>query len=152
MTLSAMSQPELLEIAEEFGTEATQDLNEAQIITRLMEDGITQEMVDTFLGGKQAAIDAADAAKVVEETKTVTTKKTSRGAKTKQAVEEEVVLAPDQQLLVMDRENGTYRVRGYNFTREHPFVLVGAEDAEYITENIEGFRYATPREAREYYS
>lgn len=152
-----MSQGELLEIADEFGTEATQDLNETQIIARLMEDGITQEMVDTFLAGKQAAIDAAEEAEAakLEETKVTTTKKTSRGGKktvSKVEVEVEEVEVPQQQLLVMDRDNGTYMVRGYTFTREHPFSLVGEEDSEYITENIEGFRYATPKEAREYYS
>jgi hypothetical protein len=53
--------------------------------------------------------------------------------------------------LKMERENGTYEVYGARFTREHPFVLVDEATAELIVENTEGIRYATPKEAQEYY-
>jgi hypothetical protein len=58
---------------------------------------------------------------------------------------------PDKVLLKMNRENGTFTVRGYKFTKQHPYALVKADDAEYIVENIEGFYYASPKEAQEFY-
>lgn len=156
MKLSDMSQPELLEIADEFGTEATQDLNEQQIIARLIEDGVTQEMVSTFLQGKLAAEQTLVEAPVVEETTVVTSTQIKEGKapRRKTTTETKVVeeVLPEQQLIFMDRENPTYRIRGYTFTRDHPFALVDHANAEYIVEHEEGFRYATPKEAREFYS
>lgn len=58
---------------------------------------------------------------------------------------------PDTVLLKMNRDNPRYDVRGYKFTREHPFALVDSTNAEFIVENVEGFVYATPKEAREFY-
>jgi hypothetical protein len=52
----------------------------------------------------------------------------------------------------MTRQNGTYEVRGHKFTKVHPFLPVSEDDANYILDNIEGFKIATPREAEEYYS
>lgn len=54
-------------------------------------------------------------------------------------------------LLKMERENGTYEVRGYRFTREHPFAIVTEEDANFICSNIDGFKIALPAEAKAYY-
>lgn len=55
-------------------------------------------------------------------------------------------------LLKMERGNYIYQVRGYNFTKAHPFVLVERSDADFILSNIFGFRVATPEEVRKYYS
>jgi len=52
----------------------------------------------------------------------------------------------------MTRANGTFVIRGYKFTKDHPFLPVREEDAVYLTENIEGFKIANPREAEEFYS
>jgi hypothetical protein len=59
---------------------------------------------------------------------------------------------PKDTLLKMLRANRSYEVRGYRFTADHPFALATAEDAEWIVEHDEGFRYATPKEATEFYS
>lgn len=163
MKLSEMNKTEILEIAEEFGTDATEDLNEAQIIARLVEDGVTQEMVDTFLDGKAARIEAlekaeaeAAAAAAAEEAAVITSAAvTGKGrGRAKAAVAAPVakVEVPDQVLIYMDRENPTYKIRGYTFTKDHPFALVREADAEYIVEHEEGFSYATPKQAREFYS
>lgn len=55
-------------------------------------------------------------------------------------------------LIRMTRPNFSYQIRGYKFTREHPFALVAEDDADYLIERDGGFRTATPREAREYYA
>lgn len=141
MKLSDLKQPELLKLAEDFGTEADETLNEAQIIARLVEDGMTQELFDTFVEGRAAAeAEAADVPQEVEPSE-----KTPKKRGKKEEVEEQV-------LLYMERENPTYRIRGYTFTSKHPFALVKEKDADFITQHEEGFRYATPREAAEFYS
>lgn len=58
---------------------------------------------------------------------------------------------PKDTLLKMLRANKSYQILGYTFTESHPYGLVTAEDAEKITDRDEGFRYATPKEAIEFY-
>jgi hypothetical protein len=41
---------------------------------------------------------------------------------------------------------------GKTFTKEHPFVAMGKEDAQRIFDKEEGFRLATPAEVREFYN
>jgi hypothetical protein len=67
-------------------------------------------------------------------------------------VEKSPVRDQPQVLLRMHRTNGVYEVRGYKFTREHPFLPVSQDDAEFIVANHEGFRVALPSEAEEFYS
>ena len=38
------------------------------------------------------------------------------------------------------------------FTHDHPFAVVTKEEAVYLTSNYEGFSYATPQEAADYYA
>jgi hypothetical protein len=59
---------------------------------------------------------------------------------------------PKDTLLRMHRANKSYEIRGYRFTQSNPYALVTAEDAEAITDaDPDGFRYATPKEAIEFY-
>lgn len=55
-------------------------------------------------------------------------------------------------LIKMTRANGTFEVRNYKFTQDHPYVLVNEDDADFICDNYRGFKLATPKEAREFYS
>lgn len=55
-------------------------------------------------------------------------------------------------LLKMERENPTFEVKGYRFTKKHPFIAVDPDDADYIVHNYEGFRPALPSEVEKYYS
>lgn len=143
MKLSTMSKDELIEIADEFGTEANESLSETQIIARLLEEGVTEEMIVTFWDGKYPPEVAEEA--VVLSKKVISKKEMQASSVVK-------VEIPEQVLIFMDRENPTYEIRGYRFTSEHPFALVSADDAEVITAGDEGFRYATPKQARAYYS
>lgn len=55
-------------------------------------------------------------------------------------------------LLKMDRKNGTFEALGHKFTREHPYALVSQQDAQDIIDMFDGFRLASPSEAKAYYS
>lgn len=55
-------------------------------------------------------------------------------------------------LMKMVRDNFYYEVKGYSFSKEHPFVLVDSDTADYLTEKEEGFRAASPKEAADFYS
>lgn len=128
MSFDTLKKEDLLKIAEDYGVDVKASDTKAIIIAAFAEDGVTW----------------ADVAKMDE---TVAQKDAE--------LKDEPVddsSAGEKQLLRMLRANGTYEVRGYKFTKEHPFVLVAAEDAEFITENDPGgFRYATPKEAQAYY-
>lgn len=67
-------------------------------------------------------------------------------------VKQPLVVAPaDKFLLKMVRENPLFETRGYKFTKEHPYALVAADDAQYILEYEDGFRQALPSELAEFY-
>lgn len=55
-------------------------------------------------------------------------------------------------LVRMRRENPSYEIYGYKFTKEHPFVAMSVEDAQLIFDTEDGFTPATPREAENYYN
>jgi hypothetical protein len=64
------------------------------------------------------------------------------------------VVAPEGQpwLIKMTRENERFDVRGYSFTKRHPYALVKPEDVPYILEQEDGFRQAYPTELAEFYA
>lgn len=136
MSFQQLKKDILFQVAEDFAVDLPdgpkEDITKAEIIAALSDDGVTWDMY------KKAFPDVAD-----QEDKPV-----------EAAAEPEVeFVAPKKQVLVkMKRANGTYTVRGYKFTKEHPFLPVDEDDAVYITENIDGFSIANPREAEEYYS
>lgn len=53
-------------------------------------------------------------------------------------------------LIKMERDNGTFEVGKYRFTREHPYVLVQESDVSKILKEG-GFRQAYPEELSEFY-
>ena len=60
-------------------------------------------------------------------------------------------------LVKMDRPNPSYEVRMprgrvYDFTYRHPFVAMSEDDADFIFDNEDGFRLATPKEAKSFYN
>lgn len=128
MSFETLKKEDLLKIAEEYGVDTKPTDTKAVIIGALAEDGVSWD-------------DVAKVDKTVAE----------QDAIIKEEKAEAKANGP-KQLLRMLRANRTYEVRGVKFTSEHPFALVPEEDAEFITESDpEGFRYATPKEAAEYY-
>lgn len=68
------------------------------------------------------------------------------------AVAQPLVQNYDQPYLIkMTRDNPLFVVKGYRFTKEHPYAIVAAKDADYILTKEDGFRQATPSELREFY-
>jgi hypothetical protein len=119
----------LLEIADNFGVDISPEAKPAAIIKALDDDGVTWDMA---LASGVQGLDAVDAAAKAEE------KKRKDNA--------------PKQVLRMMRENARFDVRGYTFTRDHPYGIVAGDDAEWIVANVEGFRPATPGEVKEFYS
>jgi hypothetical protein len=128
----ALKKARLREVAEEFGVDIEEDATKNEIIRALDTDGVTWDMYQ----------------KAFPETEPVAEQPKTESAPA--PVEKKVV--SNQVLMKMTRGNPTYQIRGYTFTRRHPFVLVSSEDANYIIDNVDGFRIASPREAEEYYS
>lgn len=128
MSFETLKKEDLLTIADEYGVDAKPSDTKAVIIAALNEDGVSWD-------------DVAKTDKTVAEQDAI--------LKEEKAVEK---ANGPKQLLKMLRANGTYEIRGYVFKREHPFALVAEDDAEFIVENDpNGFRYATPKEAAEFY-
>lgn len=55
-------------------------------------------------------------------------------------------------LLKMARQNGSFEVYGYKFTKSHPYQVMSAEDAQKIMDTYDGFVIASPDEAKSFYA
>lgn len=140
MSFQTLKKALLVQVAEDFAVDLPEDATKDVILERLAEDGVTWDMYKEAYPDEKDQDDAdvkADepVADEKDEPKEVEYKKST-----------------SKVLLKMTRSNGTYEVRKYKFTRANPFVAVSEEDANYILENIEGFKIASPREAEEFYS
>lgn len=127
MSFVTLKKDDLLKVADTFGVDTEDDWNRAQIISALGVDGVTWDMYQQSLSVPPVPLPKSNSTASVF----------SQG---------------DTVLLKMDRENGTYSVRGYKFTRDNPFLPVDEENANYILENVNGFHIASPREAEAFYS
>ena len=137
MSFQQLKKDILFQVAEDFAVDLPEgdkdDITKAEIIAALNEDGVTWDMY------KKAFPDVMEQ----DDKPTVDDKPET----------EVEFTAPKKQVLVkMKRNNGTYVVRGYKFTKEHPYLPMDEEDANYVTENVEGFVITNPREAEEFYS
>lgn len=54
-------------------------------------------------------------------------------------------------IIVMERENPRFDVRGHTFTKEHPYRPMDQKTAVFITRNYDGFRIADPEEVADFY-
>ena len=132
MSFQTLKKDILRQVAEDFAVELEEDATKAEIIAALSEDGVTWDMYKEAYPEVTELPDKEDDEEVVDGPKFAASAPTV--------------------LLKMERANGTYQVRGYRFTREHPYLPVKEDDANYILENIDGFKIASPRDAQEYYS
>jgi len=166
MSFKKMKRDDLYALAtENFGVEVSETANHAQIMAALAEMGVTWDMAKVY--DKNAAIiaeeEATSQANVITsaqaQVKTVaepvvTIAETARGVSVEVEQQPVVVVAPaapEVILLKMERDNPSYQIRGHKFTRDNPFALVKTEDASYILEHIDGFKQASPKEAKEFY-
>lgn len=139
MSFQTLKKAILVQVAEDFAVDLPEDATKEDIIDRLNEDGVTWSMYKEAYPSEEDQDDAGpkgDPEKDDEqEPKDVDFKK-----------------SVNKVLLKMTRANGTFEVRGHRFTSAHPFLPVSEDDANYILENVDGFKIASPREADEYYS
>lgn len=145
-----LSVVELKAVAESFAVDLNGITKKADIIKEIEENGVTFHMYQQLLAPDvDDSFEPADDLEPTPVDPGVTeVPLPNEPADEPEAVEEVV---PDEVLVKMTRPNFSYQVRGYRFTRDHPFLLVSEEDADYLVEQDGGFRTATPREAREYY-
>lgn len=130
----AYTKDELVGFADEFGVELKNSWNKRNVATAYASDGITAELIKGLTPDPVEEEDDEPAAPVVEEVAPVAEP------------------ADDLVLVKMVRPNHSYEVRGYKFTRTHPFGLVTEDDADFLIEHDGGFTMASPKEARAYYS
>lgn len=140
MSFKQLKKDILFQVAEDFAVDLPDrdrdDITKDEIIAALGEDGVTWRMYQQAFPSVEDQEDKPDADEPEKD------------------VQPEVEFSKTDKkvLLKMTRANGTFVVRGYKFTKAHPFLPVTENDAVYITENIEGFKIANPREAEEFYS
>lgn len=129
MPLETLKVHELRKVADEYGVDVTEAKNKAEIIAILAEEGVTNDLIDGLSQLKKEDLPPAPKFKGAEEKED-----------------------GDRTIVKMERDNRSYETHGYVFTREDPFAVMSMANALRIIENERGFRFATPEEAKEYYS
>ena len=125
MSFDVMKIDELKKVAEGFGVDLDGAKNKVEILSVLLEEGVTFDMYNKFIEAEREQI---------EEPERV----------------EEVVKQKPQDL--KKRHNFTYQTYGHSFSKDHPFIAMSEKDAQTIFDNEQGFRMATPKEVQEFYS
>ena len=133
MSFEKMKVDELRAIADDFAVDVDPKDNKGVVISKLVENGVTWDYYQKQLGE-------------AEENPAPIVAPTPQFDEPAESEEEQKIL------LRMTRENGTFEIRGARFTKNNPYAIVRERDADYIIENYEGFRIASPREVKEFYS
>lgn len=136
----ALDEGVLDQVADEFGVDFEEGWTAKQKVAALVEDGVTWEMY------KQSFPDIEDLEEVEKEEEPVVVEEPKRRGR------KPVVRPEPTVLLKMERANPKFEIRGYSFTKAHPFLPVTEDDAAFILNHEEGFRIALPREVEEFYS
>lgn len=151
MSFSKLTKKELVRTAtEDFGVEVDKTRDKPGIARQLEENGVTWEMYleENPDKAEQFAVKVPDNVVRHATAETPELYDVNYPERKKPALEE----AENLVLVRMTRANPYYEVRGYAFSKDNPFVLVKEEDADYILLEEDGFRQATPKEVKEYYS
>lgn len=122
MSLQQLKKEELQKLAHKFEVQIDENTTKPELLTLLQEANITYSTYKKFF---------IDSEEVTEEE--------SNSFDTKPC------------LLKMERQNGSFEAFGKRFTKEHPYVVMSEEDAQDIIDSFEGFRLASPGEAKAYY-
>jgi hypothetical protein len=135
MSFNEMKVGELRELADAYAVDVNKTDNKEVVVRKMTESGVTWEY-------HVAQVAAAEAPGV------------ERVSTTPKPVFDEPADGDDNDpiLLRMTRANGTFQIRGATFTQNNPYAIVNERDADFIIENYDGFRIASPREVREFYS
>lgn len=136
MSLKIQNKEKLREIAEYFGADVAEDATNPEIVDAIESIGGSWAEYKRVQALDPTAPSADDEVQPVVE----------------DPVEPVVEEVKNRILVKMTRPNRTFVRRGYKFTQKHPFVLVEEDTARYFLEEIDGFRLASPDEARNYYN
>lgn len=124
MSLSNLNKKELHKLAEAADVLLKGDETNREIVAKLQENNVSFEFYT------KAVLDA----------------------ETGDSEEESTLFKTTDVLLKMERKNPSFQAYGHLFTREHPYAIVNEATAQQIIDNFEGFRIASPAEARSFYS
>lgn len=133
MTFSQLKVDELRKFADQYliNNQLSSKPSKNEIISALEEEHIEWSAYQKFIGSED-----------------VTEKKENT------AVEENIVnkFSSSPVLVKMERQNPTFEIMGFKFTKENPYKVMDEDSAQKIMDLHEGFRLASPREAKEYYN
>lgn len=122
MSFGQFNKQKLLEIAKYFGVDVDETHTKAEIEASIKLAGISWAAYKKF-ESEQESIDV-----------------------------ETTLFADSRVLLKMDRQNPSFETHGVTFTKDNPFALLDADTAQEIIDLYDGFRVATPAEARSFYN
>ena len=131
MSFDTLKVAELKQIAEDFAVDIAEQKGKKDIIAALAEEGVTWAIYQK--------------SKAIEEEELEMNETLPKAAP-------KVVKEEDMVLVKMTRANFSYEIRGYTFTKEHPFVAMDKDTAQAIFDKEEGFVLATPAEVQEFYN
>ena len=132
MSFETLKVSELKQIAEDFAVDTNGLKNKADVIAALAEEGVTWSVYQQTL--KKIDEDAEESPEVLPK------------------FDPKADQPEDTVLVRMTRANFRYDIAGHTFTREHPFVAMDKDKAQWIFDQEEGFRLATPKEVQEFYN
>jgi parvulin-like peptidyl-prolyl isomerase len=130
MSFDTLKIKDLKNVADNFAVEYSPKTTKQQLILLLEEEGVTYDTYKRFFESEKVEPELSPRSQPVRTAPTST---------------EDIVLVK------MDRNNFTYEVDGFMFTKQHPFMPMESSRAQSIFDIHDGFRLATPREAQEYY-
>ena len=136
MSFDVMKIDELKKVAEGFGVDLDGAKNKVEILSVLLEEGVTFDMYNKFVEAEREQIEEPERVEEVVKQKPQDLKKQNK----------------DKVLIKMERHNFTYQTYGHSFSKDHPFIAMSEKDAQTIFDNEQGFRMATPKEVQEFYS
>ena len=131
MSFETLKVSELKQIAEDFAVDTDGLKNKADIIAALSEEGVTWSVYQQTLKNIDENL---------EEIPEVAPK-----------FDPKAELSEDTVLVRMTRANYRYDIAGFTFTKDHPFVAMKRDKAQWIFDKEAGFRLATPKEVQEFY-
>ena len=124
MSLNSLNKEELTKLANKADVELTGDETNKQIVAKLKENNVGYEFY----------------------------KKAFLEEDSDEADETSTLFKNSDVLIKMERKNPTFQAYGVTFTREHPYAIVNEHTAQQIIDDFEGFRLASPSEAKAFYS
>lgn len=127
---------DLKKVADDFGVESPTKITKQNLINLLSEEGVTY---DVYVHFDKLSKDKED-------------KKEREVQFTQPALPQANYFTQRTILVKMDRENPSYQVGRYIFTKDHPFVTMPENDANWLFSTETGFRVANPIEAQQFYS